>query len=110
MSLKKASLGTRSLNSECFVWSVCQKTQDWLLWEAIMLFVILLRAFLLILMVGFVFQRGLSCALQELSSFRSENTTNCCVVVAQTCIPISCKRINEHLFHVMFSFSTLGLG
>lgn len=42
--LKNANLGTRSLNSECFVWSVCQKTQDWL-WEAIVLFVILLRAF-----------------------------------------------------------------
>lgn len=24
--------------------------------------------------------------------------------------PISCKSINEHLFHIMFSFSTLGQG
>lgn len=24
--------------------------------------------------------------------------------------PISCKIINEHLFHILFSFSTLGLG
>lgn len=107
---KKASLGTRSVNSECFVWSVCQKTQDWLLQEAIMLFVMLLRAFLLILMVGLVFQRGLACALQELFSFHSENATNSAVCCSTNLHPISYKCVNEHLFHIMFSFSTLGLG
>lgn len=109
--LKNATLGTRSLNSKCFVWGVCQKTQDWLLWEAAMLSVILLRVCLLILMVGFVFQRSLACALQELSSFCSENTTSPMLcAVAQTYTPITCKSIKEHFFHIMFSFSTLGLG
>lgn len=65
--------------------------------------ILYLRACLLILMIGFVFQRCLACAHREVPSFRSENTTGSVlrvVAVALTHIPTSCKSINECLFRI----------
>lgn len=52
--------------------------------------ILYLMACLLILMIGFVFQRCLACARREVPSFHSENTTSSVlrvVAVAQTYIP-----------------------
>lgn len=99
---KTTTSGTRSITARILYGVFAKKSRGWLLWEAVMLSAILyLRACLLILMIGFVFQRCLACAHQEVPRFRSENTTGSVLrVVGQTYVPTSCKSINECLLRI----------